>query len=255
MSRITIAFSSIPESHRKPLLDEYNTIIQNYFEQRWSPSELSGGRFSEIVYSIIHSLISNSFPSSPQKPRNMVEACKRLENETALCRSFRILIPRMLPVLYEIRNNRNVGHVGGDINPNQMDSQTVLTLSNWILAEMVRVLHNIDIIEAEKIVSIITEKRIPLIWSDKDIKRVLNPKMSLKDQILLLLASSNESVLVEDLQKWCDYLNSTYFKKQIRKLHAERFVEYKQKSNTVLLLPPGSNYISDIIKELNGTTT
>jgi hypothetical protein len=47
----------------------------------------------------------------------------------------------MLPALYEVRNNRNVGHTGGDVDPNHMDSVAVLSKCNWIMGELVRVYH------------------------------------------------------------------------------------------------------------------
>ncbi|MHC4455277.1 MAG: hypothetical protein ACYSWS_11405, partial [Planctomycetota bacterium] len=132
MAEVKKALSTIPAGLRKPLLKEYNNIVQNYMERRWSPSELSGGHFSEVVYTIIEGMGSTNYASRPSKPRNFVDACKKLENYSNLPRSLRILIPRFLPPLYEIRNNRGVGHVGGDVDPNHMDSNAVLAISNWI---------------------------------------------------------------------------------------------------------------------------
>jgi hypothetical protein len=75
----------------------------------------------------------------------MVDACKALEKAPqTLPRSIRIQIPRMLVALYEIRNNRGVGHVGGDVNPNHMDAVAVLAMSKWLVAELIRVLHDVD---------------------------------------------------------------------------------------------------------------
>lgn len=75
-------------------------------------------------------------PSRPQKLRNMVNACRGLEtaDDSVFPRSVRIQIPRMLIALNEIRNNRGAGHVGGDVNPNEMDSRVVLEMSKWIMA-------------------------------------------------------------------------------------------------------------------------
>ena len=36
------ALGKIPDSLRQPLLDEYRSIVANFLEKRWSPSELSG---------------------------------------------------------------------------------------------------------------------------------------------------------------------------------------------------------------------
>jgi hypothetical protein len=146
-------FSALPVGLRKPLLDEYDSILQNFTEQRWTPSELSGGKFCEIVYTILDGFSKKSYATSPMKPKNFVEACKKLGSNATVPRSFQILIPRFLPPLYEIRNNRNVGHVGGDVDPNFMDSSAVLSIANWVMAELVRVLHSISVTEAQAVVN------------------------------------------------------------------------------------------------------
>ena len=127
------ALSAIPLGLRKPLIAEYQSIVQNFLEHRWLPSELSGGRFSEIVYTILDGHAKSAYPSSPKKPGNFKDACTKLENNTGVPRSFQILIPRVLPALYEIRNNRSVGHVGGDVDPSHMDSAAVLAMCNWVM--------------------------------------------------------------------------------------------------------------------------
>ena len=48
----------------------------------------------------------------------------------------------MLIALCEVRNNRGVGHVGGDVDPNHMDAACVLEMSKWVMSELVRVFHD-----------------------------------------------------------------------------------------------------------------
>ena len=129
------ALSAIPIALREPLLKEYSSIVQNYSEHRWSPSELSGGLFCEIVYTILEGHASGTYASAPSKPRDFVGACRRLEENTHVPRSFQILIPRLLPALYEVRNNRGVGHTGGDVDPNHMDATFGRTNCNWVMGE------------------------------------------------------------------------------------------------------------------------
>jgi hypothetical protein len=243
----TRALSQIPADLRNPLIDEYNNIIQNYMERRWSPAELSGGRFCEIVYTIISGFASGTYLPTSQKPQNFVLACRNLENNTSVPRSFQILIPRILPALYEIRNNRNVGHIGGDVDPNHMDATAVVSMSSWIMGELVRVFHKVSVQEAQEIVDSLVERRIPLVWNIAGMKRVLDPNLSLKDQILLLISSSPTPVLIDDLFLWCDYNNRQYFAKTLRQLHKIRFLELSTALNTVQILPPGSLYISQLI--------
>ena len=43
----------------------------------------------------------------------------------------------MIVALYEIRNDRGVGHTGGDVDPNHMDASMVLAGAKWLVAELV----------------------------------------------------------------------------------------------------------------------
>ena len=121
------ALAGLPGGLRKPLVDEYRELTVRYQERRWSPAELGAGRFSEIVYTILEGHAAGSYASKPTKPKDFVAACRKLEQNTQIPRSFQILIPRLLPALYEVRNNRGVGHVGGDVDPNHMDAQFVVS--------------------------------------------------------------------------------------------------------------------------------
>jgi hypothetical protein len=118
------AFTGLPDGLKKALLGSFNEIMRNFRERRWEPSELNGGKLCEVVHSILRGHVDGRMPALPMKPRNMVDACHDLEKADAkrFSRSVRIQIPRMLIALYEIRNNRGVGHVGGDVDPNHMDA-------------------------------------------------------------------------------------------------------------------------------------
>lgn len=243
----TKALSPLPAGLREPLLQEYRQIVQNYMERKWLPSELSGGRFCEITFTILDGYAKQQFAQVPAKPNNFKDACAQLETKVGVPRSFQILIPRMLPVLYEIRNNRGVGHVGGDIDPNHMDATAVVGMVNWILAELVRVFHQLTVDEAQKVVDLLVERRISVVWQVGDIKRVLNPSLKLKDQVLLLICSSPTSILADDLFNWTGYRDRAYFGRLLRNLHKKRMVELAADEKTVEILPPGAKYVEEIL--------
>ena len=244
------ALAVIPAGLRGPLISEYQAIVQNYLERRWLPSELSGGRFSEIVYTILDGYAKKSYASAPYKPSNFVEACRKLETNVHAPRSFQILIPRMLPALYEVRNNRSVGHVGGDVDPNHMDSVAVLSMCNWIMAELARVLHGLTVAEAQNVVDALAEARIPIIWSDGGgVKRVLRPELKLPEQLLLLVAASMPDVTSRELIAWTEYKDTKYVMKNIRRLHAKRFVEFTEETDKVRILPPGTIFVQGLIRK------
>ena len=155
-----------------------------------------------------------------------------------------------MPALYEIRNNRNVGHVGGDVNPDLMDSSAVVSIVSWILAEMIRVLHGISTEEAQQLVDNLAERRLPLVWKSGDIRRVLNPDLPLKHQILLLLISCTGSASMDQLFTWTGYKKKAYFNRLIRQLHDKRFLEYDNKTGEIKILPPGSEYITELLSKM-----
>ncbi len=240
---------TIPKGLRDPLLSSYQDIVSNYIEHRWEPSELNGGKFSEVVFTIIDGALKGSFSSKPHKPANMLKACQGLEMLPANPhrvgdRSLRILLPRMLPVLYEIRNNRGVGHVGGDVDPNLLDATAVHSLASWVLAELIRVFHNISIKEAQEAVNILMERIHPLIWEIDDVRRVMDPSMAKSDQALLLLYQVPGWVSEDNLLDWVEYTDIGKFRTRIlQPLHKERFLEYDQNKRRVHISPLGTQEV------------
>jgi len=256
MITASAALSSIPSGLRDPLLKEYRTIVQNFLEQRWLPSELHGGRFSETVYTILDGHAKKAYATAPVKPGDFVGACRSLEkNKLAhVPHSFQILIPRMLPALYDVRNNRNVGHVGGDVDPNHMDAVAVLSMSNWIMGELVRVFHNLSTAQAQQLVDAIVEVRLPAVWTGDDgVKRVLETSLKLNEEILLLAAVTMPSVSSKELIEWIEYGDDKYLMRTLRNLHKKRQLEYNEKTDQVRILPPGTKVVQELIRKKNLT--
>jgi|HubBroStandDraft_1064217.scaffolds.fasta_scaffold55742_4 hypothetical protein len=245
--------SGIPAGLRDPLLAAFREVARNYAEHRWEPSELNGGKFCEVVYSILTGATSGSFPASPSKPSNMVQACRDLETSPANSarpgdRSLRILIPRVLLALYEIRNNRGVGHVGGDVNPNFLDATAVYGMSSWVLAELIRIFHAVSTQEAQESVDALIERKHPLIWEFEDMRRVLAPKMTKGDQALLLLHAKPGWVIEKDLLKWVEYSNSKVFRDEILKpFHKSRLLEYDEAQHRARISPLGVKDVEERI--------
>jgi len=235
---------NLPPSLRDELLLAYNQILRNYREGRWEPSELNAGKFCEVVYSVLRGHVDGSFPMNASKPSNMVDSCRLLEASTSFPRSVRIQIPRMLVALYEIRNNRGVGHVGGDVNPNHMDATCVLYMCKWILADLVRIFHNIDTIAAQNVVENIVDKILPIVWVVDDKLRVLDTSLKMKDKTLVLLYHKAGSVQESDLAAWVEHTNPTVYRRDIlRVAHRDKLIEYDPGTKKVQLSPKGIEYV------------
>jgi hypothetical protein len=234
----------IPDHIRRPLLDEFNKLVRNYRESRWEPAELNGGKLCEIVYVVLKGYIDGSFPAALAKPRNMVAACTALEQATSAPRSVRIQIPRMLIALYEVRNNRNVGHVGADVDPSHMDATLVFSMSRWILAELIRIFHDLPVEAATDVVERLTEREVPLLWRFGDKVRVLGGGRSAKDKTLILLYGSDGVLKVRDIASVIEYRNASQFRKSVLKpAHKEDLIHFDEVSDTVTLSPIGIRYV------------
>ena len=240
------ALSVIPDGLRGPLINCFTEIARNFAERRWEPAELNGGKFCEVVYTILDGAIGGAFANTPSKPASMVDACRALEQRPADSarigdRSLRILIPRILPALYEIRNNRGVGRVGGDVDPNHQDAIAVYQLASWIMAELIRIYHRISLQEAQQVVDTLVERKHPLVWQDADTRRVLDPSLSKSDQTLILLYSVNGWCEEAGLLRWVEYTNITQYRNRIlQPLHDDRFLEYDRKLRKIKLTTRGS---------------
>ncbi len=246
----TTAFSGIPESLRTVLLGAFNEIMRNFRERRWEPSELNGGKLCEVVHSILRGYVDGKMPAKPTKPKNMYDACLALEKADAATfpRAVRIQIPRILIALYEIRNNRGVGHVGGDVDPNAMDAHVVVEMAKWVMADLVRVFHSLSTAEATQVVEGLIERTVPAVWEVGDVRRVLRPSMTKKDQTLLLLYSVNRPVRERDLIKWVEHSNASVYRRDIlRPAHDDRLIEYDERSGEVRISPRGISYVEERI--------
>lgn len=200
--------ATVPAGLRDPLVDEYRGLSTAYLEGRWRNTALDAGRFCEVVYTILDGALSGTFASAPAKPARFPDACRALESRPPVPvgdRSLRIMIPRVLPGMYEIRNNRDVGHVGGDVNANKMDATYLRDSSTWVMAELVRIFHSVTTDEAQQSVDALVERSHPLVWEYQGTKRVLDPGMRAKDKILVLLHSSQTGATVAKLQAWIRY--------------------------------------------------
>jgi len=250
--------AGLPQGLRDPLIASYQEIVANYAEHRWEPAELNGGKLSEVAYTIVEGAISGSFAKSPSKPANMLEACRQLENKPAVPgrvgdRSLRVLIPRMLTALYEIRNNRNVGHVGGEVDPNFLDATAVLSMASWVVAELVRIFHNVPVNEAQESVDALIERKYPIIWQVGDLRRVLDPSLPAKDQTLLLLHQRPGWIEEKELVSSVEYSSVTMFRARVLDpLHRERLIEYDRKLRQAKISPKGSK---DVEVRVLGTRT
>lgn len=236
------ALASIPPGLRLPLISQFEEQLSDYRAGRWESVGLKAGKICEIVYSILSGHVDGKYAEVPNKPRNMVAACTALEQAPSdkFGRSVRIQIPRLLIAIYELRNNRSIGHVGSDVDPNHMDAELFLRSSKWLVSELVRVFGSLNADAARDLIEAVTERTIPVVWEGDGVKRVLNPALSARDKALALAYSSPKGVLAKDLATWSGYGNLSRFRTSVLDgLDKQALVHYDRRTDTVTILPTG----------------
>jgi hypothetical protein len=241
--------AGIPASLRDELIEAFRKIERNFREGRWEPSELNGGKLCEVAYCILKGHVDGAFPAAASKPKNMVDACKALESSgTQFPRSVRIQIPRMLIALYEIRNNRGVGHVGGDVDPNHMDATCVLYIAKWVLSELIRVFHGVSTDQATEIVDALSDRELTLLWKINGMTRVLDTSLSMTEQTLLLLYGSQAGMSEIELLSSIEHSNPSVFRRDIlRRAHKKRWIDYDETARQAAISPLGSKHVERTI--------
>lgn len=172
-------FQDLPKDLREPLGQTFSEIKHNFTLGKHEPSELNGGKFAEVVLRILewHTSPTKQFTAFGARIPDFGQATRRFEGLSGLPDSVRFHIPKLIGAIYTLRNKRGVGHVGGDINPNHMDASLISAMASWIMAELVRLFHKIDLHEAQSIVDSLMDKSISVIWEVGDKRRVIKNGM------------------------------------------------------------------------------
>jgi hypothetical protein len=206
------------------LLESFREIEESYSLQKWKVTELDAGHFVEAARRLIEQELFGGYtPLGESLPKFNDGELKRYENATGHD-SLRILIPRVLKAVYNIRNKRGVGHLG-TISANEMDSTLIFYCVKWVFAELVRMAAGTDPGVTQKMVDSIVERRIPLLWKHQGITRILANQMDARAQILVLLLDSSPQTEM-DLQTSIDYKNKSNFRKILKRLHQSRLIDW-----------------------------
>jgi len=177
------------------------------------------------------------------KVTNFTAECAALEAvpKTSGPESLRVILPRALNFLYTLRNKRGIGHEGGDVDANCIDSATCVRVADWCMCELLRVFHKISLGEAQDLVDSVATRQIPVVWEVMGRKRILSGKLDYRAQVLLLLyLSPAGGVPVEDLYEWTEHSHKSNFQAAvIGALHKRRLIEYDRETSTAIISPTG----------------
>lgn len=231
------------------LFEYFKKIKENYYIGKYEPSELNAGKFSEIIIRMLQNYTNADHKFTPLNKRisNIDDEIRKLENlpSSSFHESLRIHIPRVVKVIYDIRNRRGVGHISGDINPNFPDSLFVVTCCDWITVELIRLFYSTNLEKAQKMVEGLIQRRNPIVYVIDDFRRVLEPSLSFSDKVLVILNHEYPNKVIDrDLYKWTEHTNFSVFRSTVlNPLHKDAKIHWKNAECQIL--PPGIKYVEE----------
>lgn len=250
---VEAALARVPKTFRTKLIKHYQNLKQAYVRADFGACGTHAGKFSETLIRCVQDLLEGQHTKFGEQLNLYIEA-HRLENlqKTIGPEPLRVFIPRALCFLYTLRNKRGFAHVGGDLDSDPVDAITCVRVADWCLCELIRVVHNLPLEDAQTLVNAVSAKEVPDVWDVAGKKRVLKAGLEYKAQTLLLLYSTvNEAVLVEDLLDWTEYSRMDNYKRNvIGPLHKSRLVEWDKDTDAVLISPTGIWHVEQEILEL-----
>lgn len=239
------ALKVLPDGLRQPLIDEFEQALSEYRASDWEKVGLKAGKFCEVAYCICAGHAAGAFPATASKPANFQKSCLDLEQHNkARGRSLCVQVPRILLGLYELRNNRAIGHVSTEVSPNHMDAEFFLRGMKWVMAEFVRQFSQLPLNESHALVEAVTARTFHMVWSSGDMRRILEPAKTAGQKVLILLYAEAKPVRVTQLQSWVEYKNGTDFKRKVLKdLHKRALIHFDEAKGTAEILPPGHTHV------------
>jgi hypothetical protein len=258
-STLEDALGRVPPHFKDRLLEGYRMLKSAYTDRQFDACGIRAGKVSETLLRYLQHELTGTFTPFGTKIKNLTDECIKLEKlpTTAGHESFRVLIPRALNFAYTLRNKRDIGHVGGEVDANEIDAAAAVRLMDWCLSEIIRVTLAVPLEDAQAILDAIAEREIPVVWAvPGGRKRVLDATLSQADQALVLLYGDIDTAIpVEDLADWVGTKRPDLFKTRVvNRLHERRLVEFDDETRTVILSPTGKVAAEVILQRMQKAT-
>lgn len=137
-ARVSHGFASagLPQELIDELLEAFIEARRHFYRGDLRPSEIEGARFSGSIFRILQwDTTGGSYTPLGKTLPSIDKMMDSLLNANAVD-SVRVHIPLTLRLIYDVRNKRDVAHLGDGIDPNQQDATLVVNNMDWVMAEL-----------------------------------------------------------------------------------------------------------------------
>jgi hypothetical protein len=193
--------AGIPRELVSELLEAFAEAKRRFYRADLRPNAVEGGRFAEAAFRVLQWATTSAYTPLSQTLPTVDRLLVTLENSVGND-SIRLHIPRTLRLIYDIRNKRDAAHLADGIDPNFQDANLVVRNMEWVLAELVRLYHNVSADEAERIIADLVSKEVPVIQLFEEFPRILRPLKASEHCLALLYWRGTSGVTHEELANW-----------------------------------------------------
>jgi hypothetical protein len=196
--------SALPAKLVDELLEAHAEAKRNLYLGGLRLSEVEGGRFCEAAFRLLEQITQGSFTplGTSLNTERIIQRLGGLPSGSHPD-AIRIHIPRALRLVYDIRNKRDAAHLGDGIDPNLQDATLVTSVLDWVLAEFIRLYHNVTADVAQQLVIQIVTRAVPVVQDFNGFLKLLNPKLEASDHCLVLLYQRGEQgATLKELLNW-----------------------------------------------------
>src|SRR3989441_6058880 len=186
------------------LLEAHGEAKENYYLGGLRLSEVEGGRFCEAAFRLLEQITQGSFTplGIPLNTERIIQRLGILPSSSHPD-AIRIHIPRALRLVYDIRNKRDAAHLADGIDPNLQDAMLVTSVLDWVLAEFIRLYHNVSADVAEQLVRQIVTRAVPVIQDFNGFLKILKPHLAVSDHCLVLVYQRGEQgAAFKEIESW-----------------------------------------------------
>lgn len=209
------------------LLAAYEEAKRNFYLGGNRLSAVEGGRFCEAAFRLLEERVNGTFTArgTSLDAEALTRRLAQFPNGSHPD-SVRLYIPRALRVVYDIRNNRNVAHLGDGIDPNLQDAALVVGVLDWVMSEFVRLYHGVPANQAQQIVDQLVTRQAPAVQEFGDELKVLRADLGASEHALVLLYQRGDpGADLAQLTKWSPSTMRTNLRRTLNALtEKKRFV-------------------------------
>lgn len=156
------ALSGIPKEVLQVLREEYSKLEARFARGDWASAELNGGRFAEAILRYLEWKVSQKFtPLGTRLNRSAIIGKTRSASQ--LPDGIRSHLTTCAELLMDVRNQRDIAHLGSVVDVKGMDAHLVMRLAAWSLAEIVREESGLSGDEVQLLVDRLSERRLALV--------------------------------------------------------------------------------------------